>query len=124
MKKIDETRNYFIEEINQNEFMSQKYEKVSDYIDHLLILISTVIGYIVISAFPSSVGIPIGFTRSAVGLEICVIITGINNYKSLIKKKEKKPDKIVLIAKSKLSSIEVLFSKALIDSISFNRCMF
>ena len=37
-------------------------------------------------------------------------------YKSLIKKKKKKHDKMVLLAKYKLNSIEVLISKALIDS--------
>ena len=41
---------------------------------------------------------------------------GIKKYKSIIKKKKKKHDKIVLLAKSKLNSIEVLISKALIDS--------
>ena len=34
----------------------------------------------------------------------------------MIKKKKKKHDKIVLLAKSKLNSIEILISKALIDS--------
>ena len=45
LKNIDETRNCFIEEINQNELMSKKYKKafrVLYYIEHLLILISTV----------------------------------------------------------------------------------
>ena len=37
-------------------------------------------------------------------------------YKPIIKKKKKKRDKIVLLAKSKLNSIDVLISKALIDS--------
>ena len=37
-------------------------------------------------------------------------------YKSLIKKKKKKHDKMVLLAKYKLNSIEILISKALIDS--------
>ena len=46
----------------------------------------------------------------------CVIIAGIQKYKSVIKKKKKKPDKIVFLAKSKLNSIEVLISKTLIDS--------
>ena len=36
--------------------------------------------------------------------------------KSIIKKKEKKNDKIVLLAKTKSISIEVLISKALINS--------
>ena len=36
-------------------------------------------------------------------------------YKSIIKKKKQKHDKIVLLANTKLNSIEVLISKALFD---------
>ena len=36
--------------------------------------------------------------------------------KSIIKKKKKEHDKIVLLAKSKLNTLNVLISKALIDS--------
>ena len=42
LKNIDETRNYFIEEIDQNELMSQKHRKVCttlNYIEHLLAFI-------------------------------------------------------------------------------------
>ena len=70
-----------------------------------------------ISAFASLAGILIGITSSAIGLKICAIAAGIKKYKSIIKKKKKKHDKIVLLAKSKLNSIEVLVSKALIDSV-------
>ena len=41
---------------------------------------------------------------------------GIKNYKSIIKEKKTKHEKIVLLAKCKLNSIEVLISKTLIDS--------
>ena len=51
---------------------------------------------------------------SATAIKICVITAGI--YKSTIRKKNKTDDKIVLWAKTKLNSIEVLISKALIDS--------
>ena len=45
----------------------------------------------------------------------------LKKYKSIIKKKKKKHDKIVFSAKTKLNSIEVLISKALLDSnISYN----
>ena len=47
LKDIDETRNYFLDEINQNELMNKKYKKVyrvSNYIEYLLILTSTVTG--------------------------------------------------------------------------------
>ena len=99
-----------IEEINRNELMSKKHKKICgilNYFDHSLILISTITGYVSISAFASLVGIPIEIRSSATGLKM---------YKSIIKKKKKKYDKIVLLAKSKLNSIEVLISEALIDS--------
>ena len=62
-------------------------------------------------------GIPVGTTSLAIGLKNCAIAAGVKKYKSIIKKKKKKHDKIVLLAKSKLNSIEVLISKALIDSV-------
>ena len=37
-------------------------------------------------------------------------------YKSIIKKKKKSHDKIVLLGKANLNTIEILISKALIDS--------
>ena len=41
----------------------------------------------------------------------------INSYKTIIKKKNKKHDRIVLLAKSKLNKIELIIFKALIDSV-------
>ena len=84
--------------------MSKKHKKVSrvlNYIELLPILVSTVTGFISISVFASLVGIPIGVTSSSVGVKICVITLGIKKYKSIIKKKRKKYDKVVLLAKSK-----------------------
>ena len=48
---------------------------------------------------------------------MCVITAGTKKYKSIIKKKKKRNDKIVLLAKSKVNSIQVLISRALIDSV-------
>ena len=45
LKKIDETRNCFLEEIKYNELMSEKYKKTCkylNYVEHLLILASTI----------------------------------------------------------------------------------
>ena len=53
----------------------------------------------------------------AIVLKIFATTAGIKKYKLIIKKNKKKHDKIVLLAKSKLNSIEVLISKALIDSV-------
>ena len=121
LKNIDETRNYLIEETNRNEFMSKKHKKICttlNYIENFLVLGSTISGCVSISAFASLVGIPIGITSSAIGLKIYAITPAIIKYKSIIKRKKKmKYDKIVLLAKSKLNSIEVLISKVLIDSV-------
>ena len=83
-------------------------------IDYLLIIISTITRCVSIFAFASLVGIPIWIASLKIGLKICVRTAGMKKYKSINKKK--KHDKIILIAKSKLNSIEVLISKALIDS--------
>ena len=95
--------------------ISKTHKKVCttvNYIEHFLILASTITGCVSISL----VGIPIGITSSAIGLKICAVTGGFKKYKSIIKKK-KKHDKIVLLAKSKLNRIEVLISKTLIDSV-------
>ena len=91
LKNIDETKNYFFEEIKQNELMSRKHKKICitlNCIKHFLILASTITGCISISAFVSLIGIPIGITNSAIGLKICAITAGVKKYKSIIEKKE------------------------------------
>ena len=58
------------------------------------------------------------------GIKICAITAGIKKYKSIIKKKKKKHDKIVLLRNDKLNTTEVLISKALIDSHnSHDKCV-
>ena len=45
-----------------------------------------------------------------------IITARVGKYKSIIKKNKKKHDKIVLLAKNKFNTTEVLISKALADS--------
>ena len=55
---------------------------------------------------------------SALGIKICAITAGRNKkYKSMIKKKKKKYDQILLLGKSKLNTTEGLISKVLIQFI-------
>ena len=114
LKNIDDTRNNFLEEIEQNELISKMHRKVCA--TQRFVRASAVTGCIYISAFASLIGIAIGITSSTKRLKICSITAGIKKYKSIIKKKKKKHNKIVLSAKSKLNSAEVLIPKALIDS--------
>ena len=90
LKNKDETTNYLIEEITQNELMSKhkKVYRVLNYIKHLLIIISRVSGCVSISVFPSLVSITMGVASSAIRLKICVITAGIKKCKSIANKKE------------------------------------
>ena len=102
--------------IKENELTSKKHKKTCillSYIEHLIILALAVTGCASIYAFASLFGIPIGITSSTVGLKICAITARI---KSKIKLKKKKHNKIVLLAKTKLNTVEFLISRALINS--------
>ena len=80
LKNIDETRNYFVEEIEQNELISKKFKmvyKTLNYIEYFLILASTVTGYLSTSAFTSFCDIPRGTTSTTIGLQFFAITLGI-----------------------------------------------
>ena len=82
--------------------MNKKHKNlftISNYTVHFLILVPAITGCVLISAFDSLAGILIGITSSDVGLKNCTITAGIKKYKSIIKKKKKKYDKIVLSTK-------------------------
>ena len=114
LKNTEDAKNYFIKEINQNELMSRKHTKICavlNYVEHLLILTSTVTGCVSIFAFSSFVGIPVKITSFAVGLKTCDITARIKKYNSIFKKKKKKHNKIVLLAKTTLNIIEILISR-------------
>ena len=54
LKNYRRKRYYFIEEIKQNELMSNNYKNICttlNYFEHLLILVSAVTGCVFISAF-------------------------------------------------------------------------
>ena len=86
LEKIDETMNYFLEEIKQKELMSKKHKQICttiNSIEYFLILVS------VISAFSSLIGISNGITSSTVGLKVFATTAGTKKYKSVTMKKEK-----------------------------------
>ena len=119
LKNIDETINYLLEEIEQIKLMSRKHIRLYttlSYIDHFLILVSSITGCISISAFASLLGILLGTISSTIGLKMCAIAVGTKKYESIINKKKKKYYGKVLLAKSKLNNIGVLIAKDLIDS--------
>ena len=92
LRKIDEARNYLLDEIKHNYLMSESIKitcKYLNYVKHFLVLAIPITGCVSISAWVSLVVIPVGITSSAVGIKICAISAGIKKYKSLIKIKRK-----------------------------------
>ena len=84
LKNTNETRNYFIEEVNQTNWWVRNTKRVDpafNYIEHPLILTFMVPGCVSISAFASLVDIPVGIASSLVELKTCAITTGIERYK-------------------------------------------
>ena len=76
LSNIDETRNHFLEEKKQNDLMSRKHKKVCatlNYIEHFLMLDSTIKVCISISAFASLIGTPIRIMSSALQTKLCLI---------------------------------------------------
>ena len=82
-----------------------------NYFKHFLVFLSVLSGCFSISACASFFSVLVGIVSSAVGIKISIITAGTKKYNSIVKKKD---DKIVLLAKIKLNTIEVLISKALI----------
>ena len=71
-RNIDETRNYLLDEIRHNDFMSKKYKKTCKYLNY--------VGHLLISAFASLVFVPVGITSSAVEIKSCAITAGTKKY--------------------------------------------
>ena len=109
------TENYFIEEINQKKSCSKKLSKYIadfDYIDKVLIVLSATIEGVSITSFTTIVDAPVRIASASVSL-IFSLTTGITK-KLLNITRKKKHHKILMLAESKLSSIDTLISQALI----------
>ena len=115
LDEISKIENYFIEEINQRKSYSQKLNKyitTFDYIDKILVVLSATTGGVSIISFTSIIRAPVGIASASFTL-IFFLATGIVK-KLLNIARKKKHDKILMLAISKLNSIDTL-SQALID---------
>ena len=119
LNEINKTRDYFNNEINERKDIIKKLNKyivIFDYLDKIFITLSASFGTLSIVSHATTVGIPDGITGASLTL-IFIIGTGIS--KSLLKvtkKRTKKHNKIISLAKSKLNTIDTLLSGALNDS--------
>ena len=118
LNQIDKIKDYFNNEINERKYMIKKLNKyiVSfDYLDKIFITLSASFGTLSIASRATIVGIPVDITGASLTL---VFTIGTGTSKSLLKvtkKRKKKHNKIIALAKSKLNTIDTLLSSALND---------
>ena len=119
LDEINKIRDYFNNEINERKDIIKKLNRyiVSfDYLDKIFITLTASFGTLSIASYASVVGTPAGIAGYSLTL-IFTIDTG--RSKSLLKvtkKRKKKHNKIIALAKKKLNTIDTLLSSALNDS--------
>ena len=118
MYEIKKIENYFINEINERESYSKKVNKhvtIFDYIDKILIVLSATSSSVSIISLTSTIGVPVGIVSASFTLIFSITTGIIKKLLSATIKKMKKHDQILMLAKSKYTSIEALISQALND---------
>ena len=114
LNKINEIKNYFIAEIRERELMSKNFSKYIasfEYLDK-----SLVTGSISIASFATAIGAPVGIMSASCSLSFSITTGFVKEFLKTIRDKKKKHNKIVMLARSKLNSIESKISKALMDN--------
>ena len=118
LDEINKIRDYFNNEIKERKDIIKKLNKYIvnlDYLDKIFIALSASFRTLSTASYASVVGTPAGIAGSSLTL-IFTIGTGIS--KSLLKvtkKRKKKHNKIIVLAKNKLNTIDTLLSSALND---------
>ena len=112
LDEINNIKEYFNTEIIKK---ISKYIVAFDYADKLIITLSASFVTLSIASYATVVGIPAGITGASLNL-IFTITTGVvKTLLNITRKKKKKHNKIIVLARSKLNIIENLISQALID---------
>ena len=92
-----------------------KYIVAFDYADKHFITLSASFGTLSIMSHATVVGIPTGIAGASLTLIFTVTTCVVKKLLNVTRKKKKKHNKIIALARSKLNIIETLISQALID---------
>ena len=115
---INKIKDYFNVEIKESKDIIKKLNKyivAFDYADKVFITLSASFGTLSIASYATIVGIPVGIAGASLTL-IFIMTTGVvKTLLNITRKKKKKHNKIIALARSKLNIIENLMSQALID---------
>ena len=118
LSEIIGIENYFYQKINKRKSCSEKLNKFCtpfDNIDKILIVLSAASSGVSIISFTSIVGVPVGIASATLTLFFSLTAGIIKKSLNITRNKKKQNDKIIMLAKSKLSSIETLILQALIE---------
>ena len=119
LNKINEIKDYFVAEIKERELMSKrlsKYIASFDYFEKSLIVLSITTGSVSIASFATVIGAPVGIVSASFSLAFSISTGIIKKLLKTTRNKKKKHNKIVMLARSKLNSIESKISEALINN--------
>ena len=119
LNKINKIKDYLLAEIIERELISKnisKYIASLHYIDKSLNVLFMLAGSISIASFTTVIGAPARIIWASCGLTFSVTSGFVKKFFKKIRNKKKKHNKIVMLARSKLNSIESKISKALIDN--------
>ena len=118
LDEINNIKEYFNAEIKERKDIVKKISKyivAFDYAEKLFITLSASFGTLSIASYATVVGIPAGIAGASLTL-IFTITTGVvKTFLNITRKKKKKHNKVIALARSKLNIIETLISQALID---------
>ena len=92
-----------------------KYIVAFDYADKLFITLSASFGTLSIASHAAIVGIPVGIAGASSTLIFTVTTGVVKKLLNITRKKKKKHNKIIALARSELNIFETLISQALID---------
>ena len=119
LNKINEIKDYFLAEIRERELISKNFNKYIaslDYFDKSLNVSSILSGSISIASFASVIGAPVVIIGASCGFTFSITSGFVKSFLKTIRNKKKKHNKIIVLARSKLNSIESQISKALMDN--------
>ena len=118
LNKVNEIKDYFVAEIKERELMRKrliKYIASFDYFNKSLIVLSVTSDSISIASFATVIGAPVGIESASFSLTFSILIGIAKKLLKTIRDKKKKHNKIFMLARGKLNSIEGKISEALLN---------
>ena len=118
LEEINKIKDYLNSEIKERKDIIKKNSKciaTFDYADKLFITLSASFGTLSIVPHATIVGIPVGIAGASLTLIFTVTTGVVKKLLNITRKKKKKHNKIMALARSKLNIIETLISRALTD---------